>query len=251
MHVEPASGEAIYVVDEGDLRHLRFGSAQGDDQSVISLTDPLAVPLPYVRDALLALAFLPEPGRTLMIGLGGGAFTTRLRQSYPNAPIDVVELNPAVVSVAKRFFGVREDARMRIHVEDGRRFVERTRERYDLILVDAYTGAGIPAHLAGADFFALVKARLTPTGVATLNIAADERAERMIVRAIAAVFKEHACLRTHTDGNLLVFAHHAPLPPSAALTQRAVAVTREGRLPFDLALAAAHLRAPCMAEALP
>ncbi|MBI3180295.1 MAG: fused MFS/spermidine synthase, partial [Deltaproteobacteria bacterium] len=228
IHVEPAGGEAVFVIDQGDRRYLRFGSAEGDDQSVISLTDPLSVPLPYVRDALLALAFLPRPGRTLMIGLGGGAFTTRLRQSYPDAEIDIVDVNPAVVKVAKRFFGVREDSRLRIHVDDGRRFVERSKDKYDLILIDAYTGDGIPAHLTGADFFALVAARLALGGVAALNIAADDTAEREIVRAFAGVFGARACLRTVTDGNLLVFGQRSPLPAASALRERAAVIAREG-----------------------
>jgi predicted membrane-bound spermidine synthase len=103
-----AFNNLVLVVDEGDLRYLRFGSEDGDDQSVISLRDPNSVPMECVRYAAIGLCYATGRKRTLMIGLGGGTFTSLLRKHFPEMSIDVVEIDPLVVDVAERFFGVRE-----------------------------------------------------------------------------------------------------------------------------------------------
>ncbi len=56
VHSEDSGVGRVFVVDEGDLRYLRFDAPDGDDQSVISLSDPAGVPMDYVRLALVGLA---------------------------------------------------------------------------------------------------------------------------------------------------------------------------------------------------
>ena len=71
VHREPGMFGEILVIDEGEQRFLRFGSVEGDDQSMISLKDPRAVPMDYIRYAAIGLAYTPEVDRVLMVGLGG------------------------------------------------------------------------------------------------------------------------------------------------------------------------------------
>jgi spermidine synthase len=114
----------VIVTDEGDgLRAMRF-SRYGARQSMVKLGDPDHLGLAYTPFALTGLALCTESKRFLVLGLGGGTLPTFLRKHYPDAEIDAVDINPTVVAVAKSHFGFREDARMRVYVMDGRKFIE-------------------------------------------------------------------------------------------------------------------------------
>jgi spermidine synthase len=247
VHREDSPFGTILVLERGDLRYLRFNEEHGAIQSAVSISDPRAVPIDYVRYAAIALAYLPRPRSALMLGLGGGSFSTLLRQTYPDLPIEVVEINPAVVRIAKRYFRVREDPRFRIHLEDGRRFLERTRSRHDLIFLDAYTGEGsIPAHLGTPEFFALVRSRLTAEGVAILNLVADEKRLRPVAAAFAKALGSVACFETADGANLVIVGRATPeLLRREALVARAEELSRVLRLPFSLREAADRLSDTC------
>ena len=99
---------------------------------------------------LAGLYLQPRPGRILVIGLGGGTIPKTLRLLYPQARIDVAELDPAVVAVARRFFGFQSGGTMRVIEQDGRVFVKRqvaARAKYDMVMLDAFDGDYIPEHM--------------------------------------------------------------------------------------------------------
>ncbi|MBI3975829.1 MAG: fused MFS/spermidine synthase [Armatimonadetes bacterium] len=172
----------ILVVDDGGARYLRFDrSFQGG----MYLSNSYESPFKYTDYIHVAWVFHPQIKRVLVIGLGAGSIPKRFWRDYPEVTIDVVELDPAVVDVAKRFFEVKEDARLRITVQDGRLFLRRSEARYDLIVMDAYFAEGIPFHLATREFFELARAHLTPGGLIAANIvgALDGR-ESKLFRAL-------------------------------------------------------------------
>jgi spermidine synthase len=88
--------------------------------------------------------------------------------------VDVVEIDPAVVQVARSYFAVPEDPRLRIHVADGRAYLQRARQRYGAILVDAYSsgpyGGILPYHLATREFFEIARQHLTDGGSLVYNV---------------------------------------------------------------------------------
>src|SRR3990170_979074 len=127
-------------------------------------------PYRYTDYMHLAWIFNPAIRRLLVIGLGAGSIPKRFWRDYADVTVDVVELDPAVVEAAKRFFAVEEDARLRITVQDGRLFLRRSEAKYDLIVMDAYLAEGIPFHLATREFFELARAHLTPRGLIAANI---------------------------------------------------------------------------------
>ena len=101
----------------------------------------------------------------------------------PDATVDAVEIDPVVVAAARAHFGLRDDARYRVHVADAADWVARDRGRYDFVLLDAYAGEGIPAALASEAFFRAVARRLAPGGVVAINIAEMEAEGRAAARA--------------------------------------------------------------------
>lgn len=212
----------VYVVDVGDQRTLRFDNPEGTLQSAILKSDPLAVPTSYVRVAMAGLALTEGRSRVLVVGLGGGAFPMLLHRLLPRrSMVDVVELNPVVVDVARRFFGVREDSRLHISVEDGAHFMARQGPRYDLILLDAFSDHGTPDHLKEALFLEDVRRRLEPRGVAVLNIALeDPGSEASRIETFARAFEDCAMLRGASRyNNLILVGTQAPLPSESLFWQ--------------------------------
>lgn len=231
----PSAFGTVYVVDEGPMRALRFDDPDAPDQSVLDVRRPHEVSLEYVRVAALALALAEKPKRVLVIGMGGGTFTRMVRRHLKDARTDAVEINPTVVEVAKRFFTLEEDARTRVHVTDGAAYLASARTKYDVIFLDAYDGEDVPAHLASEPFFTLVKERLTPGGVAVMNLAVeDEELAARIFGRFARAFPA-ACLRVRepTWGNVLAFGARRPFPTSPSeLLQKARSADRSYAFSF-------------------
>jgi spermidine synthase len=182
----------VTVTEDEEVRHLRFDRSH---QSAIALDDPYESRIRYPDYMHLALALKPDPERVLVLGLGGGAITKRFWRDYPGVRVDSVEIDPVVIDVARRYFWLPEDERMRVFNEDARRYVQRTGETYDIIVVDAYTSDSLPFHLTTAEFFAELEAIMSPGGVVAYNVisaAEGDRSElfRSMYRTAETVFDD-------------------------------------------------------------
>lgn len=182
----------ISVSDESGIRYLRLDNYW---QSGMDLADPRRTVFPYSDYMHLPLALRPDATRVLLVGLGGGTVPKRFHEDYGRLRVEVVELDPVVVATARQYFAVpAEDARMRIVAEDGRLFISRSPERYDVVLLDAFLIDTIPFHLATREFFETVKSRLRPSGVLASNVIgalAGPRSAffRAVYKTFAAVFR--------------------------------------------------------------
>ena len=137
---------------------------------VANLADPDDLPVRYTQVMTLGVAYPAETKKVLMIGLGGGSISSYLGRYMPEAAIDTVEIDPGVVTAAKKYFGMIETPRVRYHEGDGRVFLNRRKDTYDLILVDAFHGGYVPFHLLTKEFYTLVKQHLAPGGAAAFNV---------------------------------------------------------------------------------
>jgi spermidine synthase len=131
-------------------------------------------------------------------------------------------------------------------VEDGAAFIERTPHFYGLIMLDIHSGKGTPEHLASRRFFEAVKARLSPGGVAVLNVWDEGPREGGIQNRFQAAFSETACIRTSDGFNLVLFGTTShTLPEQEALVTAARKFTSDMGLSFDLGKVAEALRTEC------
>jgi len=227
--------EIIVTEDETGRRVLQF-EAGGDEQSVMQTDDPDGLALAYTRATMAALALVERPRRVLMIGLGGGTMASFLHKRFPDMQIDCVEIDPAVVEAAKRFFGFKPDERLRVHVADGRRFVETAKERYDLIILDAYGADSIPLHLATVEFMRAVRARLTPGGAVAANVIEEELNPRYraMLRALQESFDGIYEMTARANRILIALPRRARLQPTA-IARRLAKLQKERKFGFDLA----------------
>jgi len=178
----------ITVSDEFDTRYLKLDNYW---QSGLDLTDSRRTVFAYSDYLHLPVAFRPDATRVLVVGLGGGTVPERYHEDYSRIRVDVVELDPQIIAVARRYFGVPSDDRLRLIAQDGRLFITRAHERYDIILLDAYLIDTIPFHLATREFYQTVKRRLSPGGVVGSNIiGALNGPQSALFRAMYKTFRE-------------------------------------------------------------
>ncbi len=157
----------IRIEEDDEARYMYFDRTL---QSAMVLKDPAALKLLYSRYTTIGLTFRPDARKMLVIGLGGGSIPKKLNKEFPNMEIDAVEIDPEVVKMAKDHFNVKESKNFRIHAQDGRLFLSRTQNQYDIILLDAYFTDSMPFHLATKEFFELAQRKLTPNGIVVANL---------------------------------------------------------------------------------
>jgi spermidine synthase len=213
-------------------------------ESVTNLADPDDLPVRYTRMMTIGVIYPKEPKKILMLGLGGGSLSTYLGRFMPEAAIDTVEIDPGVTKAAKDYFGIRETARVRYFDADGRVYLNRNRQLYDVILVDAFQGGYVPFHLLTKEFYALLKQRLTPGGVAVFNVHDGTKLYRSTLRTQATVF-DGVHVYPSGEGEAITVATAGPLPDDATLSERATALQQKHSFRFPLpALLARRIAMP-------
>lgn len=221
--------------DDRGLRTLWF--EDGARQSVVDVGDPDHVDLAYARVMPVGLALVDNPRRVLVVGLGGGTIPRLLHKHYPKSMIDVVDIDPDVIDVAKRFFGFKEDATLRVYAADGRRFIENCRNPYDIIFLDAFGSESIPYHLATREFLCAVGKAVTPQGVVVGNIWSrrSNRLHDSMVRTYQDAFEEFFVLDVQGAGNeILVGLPRRRQIEQDVLARRAENVSNEHEFRFNL-----------------
>jgi len=161
---------------------------------------------------LLTALVQPEPKRILQIGLGGGGMNRFLRKLYPQASMETVELDKAVLSMAEQYMGFRPDEMDRVFIDDGRAFLKRRSAKYDWILVDAFRGGYVPSHLKTKEFYEALKNMLAPGGVVALNVHGGNRLYESDKATRSAVFPEVHVFPVSGKGNIVILASPSGAP---------------------------------------
>jgi len=194
-----------FVYEDERTASLYFDMASV--QSRMRRGDPVVLELDYTRTMMGFVLIEPEPASILMIGLGGGSLAKYCHKHLPRADITAVEINPHVIALRDGFFVPPDDARFRVVCDDGAAFVERSPQRYDVVLVDGFDYEGQPERLATPRFYAACRAVLAPRGVLVVNLHAEEPACSALIDRIADAFVgDVQVLAAEAGGNRVVFA---------------------------------------------
>src|SRR5665213_682459 len=213
IHSERSLYRQVLVYEDADSRCLCFTRlCTIGRQSCLDLHQPARLVFEYTQMMLGALYLAPQPRSILIIGLGGGTLPHTLEQLLPQADIDVVEIDPAVVRVAQQYFGFHPDARVHVIVQDGRAYVRhmlRGNKHYQLIMLDAYERQYIPEHMLTREFLQEVRSLLSPGGIVAANTFSSSRLYQNESVTYRSVFGAFYNLKS---SNRVILASNGPLP---------------------------------------
>ncbi len=166
LHRENSPYQRIEVIDNPHFGRVLFldGLVQTTEKDEFFYHEMLAHP---------ALVIHPDPQEVLIIGGGdGGVLKEVLR--YPIKKAQLVEIDPQVIEVSKRYFpwlgGCLKDGRVEISVEDGKIFLQNSDQKFDVILVDSSEPVGPSASLHEEPFYRTLKTCLAAHGVACTQL---------------------------------------------------------------------------------
>lgn len=218
VHSERSLYRDVLVYDAGAIRCMCFTrDCRIGRQTCMDVKRPERIVMNYPQMMLAALFVKPQPQSVLIIGLGGGTIPRALSTFVPHARIDVIEIDPAVIRVAKQYFGFKESTNIKTIALDGRVYVKqalREKRKYDMVMLDAFDHEYIPEHLLTKDFLEEVRNLLAPGGVLVANTFSSSRLYDHESVTYAAVFPTFFNLKRD---NRIIIATHGPLPSQDAI----------------------------------
>lgn len=162
-----------------DYRSMMFVRDTQEEvvESMLDLAHPNRLVVPYTQFMFLSYAFRPAQERVLIVGLGGGSMVHFLKKFDPELKVDVVEIDPAVVDLARRFFGVTTAGNVKIITADAFKYIAGETPKYDVIYMDAFLkpseetdSTGKPLNLNTVQFYRDLQSHLTKDGVVVFNL---------------------------------------------------------------------------------
>jgi len=128
----------------------------------------------YAEDSGVGLALrnccLDRARNIGVVGLGVGTIAAYGR---PGDRIRFYEINPAVAPIARHFFTYLRDSAAHIDIVEGdarASLAADSPQKFDVLVIDAFTGDAIPLHLLTAEAVALYKRHLAPGGILAFHI---------------------------------------------------------------------------------
>nr|WP_260680686.1 fused MFS/spermidine synthase [Thalassotalea sp. PS06] len=214
----------IFVEDKKNIRCLKFSvKRKVSSQSCIDKEEPNRLVFDYTKFVFAGLLVNPNPESVLIIGLGGGTLSNSLQLLFPDIKVDNVEIDPAVVSVAKEYFDFKESDNIRTFNQDGRIFIKRAgikKQQYDLIILDAFNGEYIPEHLLTREFLQETKALLSEDGVVVANTFSSSLLYHHETATYHDVFGDfYTVTKANNSGNRIILAA-TNLPDEGTLFNR-------------------------------
>lgn len=212
-------GACVYVIEDEDtatlLRVLEVGggiqsAAYVDDrrfQPVFQYYRSLDVMFDYEQDCHQGKygenAQTFNVGKVLMLGGGGCSYPNYALSTHPSLAMDVVEIDPVIIAIARKHFYVDEmverfgaQNRLRLIADDGRAYVEACGNApkpatYDVIINDAFSGKQAVDPLVSPDGLRMVKSILCPHGLYIVNVSSTEDGTNtQAVDAVTAALRE-------------------------------------------------------------
>ena len=224
------SGSSQYgsykIVDEkynGRRARVLYGDNH-TPQSGVALDDDPELLFHYNQRFMEIIASL-QPKRLLVIGGGVMMLPIAVHERFDDISIDVVEIDGLLVDLARQYFNAPNGMRLRTHVADGKKFLESSSARYDVIVIDAFSGHDIPKHLLEKSASDLYEQHLTEDGILAINlISAVQSARPRLVTGVLATLEETF---SHTG------VYQADSDESLREEQNLIVVAGNGEVDFD------------------
>lgn len=185
---------AIQIREEAGVRYLQFGSRF--IQGAMRIARPYALELEYTRDMMVTLLLRGEPRwprNVLLIGLGAGSLAKFLYRNRRRSRLTVVEIDDTVPTAAWTFFKLPADPdRLTIEISEAHDYLARSRQRFDLMLVDGFDARGRAGMLDTLPFYCNCRAHLHEHGVLATNLMSRTRGVQPSLERLRAAFDGRA-----------------------------------------------------------
>jgi spermidine synthase len=202
----------IKIIDFGSLRSLLFVRDSGEEvvESTLDINFPHQLFLLYTQKMYAGFLISNLPSKILLAGLGGGSMVHFTNYYFPQIQMDVVEIDPDVIKIAKTYFSLKEKSGTKIYNEDIYKFLKNTNLKYDLIFMDAFLKpssttdpTGVNLKQKEKDFFQDLKNHLNPKGVVVFNINTYDGFQKDIL-SMKENFSNIYIFRKGLSGNVIV-----------------------------------------------
>jgi hypothetical protein len=253
--LRPGRDGALLVPDLAYPRAftLRVGRT---DQSYVDLDDPLRLEFDYMQRLVDVLDSVSEPGQRLSaVHIGGAAMTLPryVAATRPTSAQIVLEPDTDLTAFVRRYLPLPTRSGIKVRGVDGRRGIAELHDGYeDLVIIDAFVGARVPAELTTATFLADARRALNDHGVIMINL--TDRGPLSYARRVLAGVRlafphallcaEPSTLKGRRFGNVIIVGGATPLP-YAAIAERA------GRSPFPYRVLRGARLSQLLADSMP
>jgi spermidine synthase len=220
----------IVTLDDSKVSFRRLEN--GAEVSAIDINRPSYQIIPYTKYLFAAALVNDAPAKALSIGLGAGSFNRLFNLRYPGARLTTVEIDRMILDLAVEYTAFRQSANNAVVIDDGRRFLHKSDDRWDWIVIDAFVrNSQYPSHLATHEFFTLVADHLSDGGVLAINVIRGNKLFGCLVATINIVFPNCLVYEVPDSGNAIVLAAKNAAPP--IVRQLKTALVAQGALMKD------------------
>jgi len=169
---------------------LLLDLGRADHSAIFLSSDDLV--FEYTKYYRLAELFKPAAKSALAIGGGAYSYPKDFLKNFPNATLDVVELDPGLTALAKEYFHLKDSPNLNIFHEDGRTFLNKNTKKYDLFFGDAFRSFySIPYQLTTIEAVQKISDSLSDDGIALINVISSIEGEKgKFFRAEYATYKK-------------------------------------------------------------
>ena len=215
-------------------RTITLWSAAGIRHTVFDSEAPHLPGLEYARNMLAALAFCPQARSCLVLGLGGGSIPRMLVTACPQIEMEAVEIDPAVVELASRYFDIRALPRFKIHLEDAAGFLKRCHSQYGVVIVDTYLGEHFPDQCATEEFIRDTRQCMRDDGVLAVNwLSGDPQKRKDLIKRLESIVGSVWELPGTKSRNIIFFASARKIERPEIISAAAAVKTE---IPFENSL---------------
>jgi spermidine synthase len=200
---------SVDISEEDGVRNLHFGSDW--IQGAMRIARPWSLELAYTREMMAGLLMRPLknwPRTALLVGLGAGSLAKFIYRNLPDCRITVVEINPQVEFIARQYFKLPDDPRrLDVLTGCGADYMLGGDRRFDMILIDGYDPDAKAGVLDTEPFYQACRARLTDSGLCSINLLGRNKGFAGSVGRISSAFDGRIAVFPSCDsGNTIAFA---------------------------------------------
>ncbi len=209
-HCRDEWGE-LSVRQDSHRRMLCFGNAI--EQSCIDIHQPARLCHAYTQVMMLGFLLAPTASHCTLLGLGAGALAQAVLHHQPACRMDAVELRPRVVELAREWFALPDDKRLRLHARDAWEYLNHKPVPTDLLMTDLYVSDGMHELQAQQQFLAACRSALKPGGILIANYwLKSNLTSHALNEALLNAFDQQLVTLSIPDGNCIAFAFDGGIP---------------------------------------